>query len=79
MAQRWFIKENSLYGPPSGGSPGEKSRNNTLRVSELPQCEQKLNQENKNKNGVLVAPFLFSANPSQKRFGYDKESLCAES
>ena len=57
MALR-FLKEKSLYWPPSGGSPGDKSRLNTLRVSTNPKCQQNLNMVTTIK-GVSSTPFLF--------------------
>lgn len=63
MAQRLFFKEKSLYWPPSGGSPGEKSRLHTLRVSEYPKCQQNLNININKINGVHVTPFCFGLLP----------------
>lgn len=63
MAQRVFLesflRKKSLYWPPSGGSPGDKSRLNTLRVSEYPKCLQNLNIDINKSNGVHVTPFCF--------------------
>lgn len=55
-----FLREKSLYWPPSGGSPGDKSRLNTLRVSANPKCQKNLNIVT-NIKGVVSTPFLFSA------------------
>lgn len=61
MVQRRFLEKKSIFWPPSGGSPGNKSRLTALCVSEYPKCLKNLNIDLNYKNGVHSTPFLFCA------------------